>query len=102
MPMFDFRCEHCDYEWEGFVHREHHMLCPKCARFADKIFRASANIIPDDIPGGLVVENLSAAPITVYSKSELRAQARARGLVPYVQHRPEQGSDKSKHTSRWV
>lgn len=103
MKMQDFRCPECAYEAEGLVRAgEEHRVCPTCCVFMTPIYKATARVIADDIPGGLVVENLGPTPITVYSKSELRAVAASRGLMHYVQHRPEQGSDKSKFTSRWI
>lgn len=35
-------------------------------------------------------------------KSEMRAEAKRRGLVNHVEHLGTRGGDKSKHTSRWV
>lgn len=58
--------------------------------------------IPDEIPGGMTVENMGPTPLTFYSKSEWRREMKARGLVNQVRHVGVQGSDKSPHTSRWV
>lgn len=103
MPTFDFKCPECGKEWEALVWSSNpHQVCGDCGRFADKLWRSTPAIIPDDIPGGLVIDNLDKTPITVYSKSQLRAEAAARGLSQHVVHRPQQGSDKSPHTSRWI
>lgn len=57
---------------------------------------------PDSIPGGMVIENLGPKPQTFYSKSDYKAAMAAAGVRPFVRHVPEQGSDKSKVTQRWV
>jgi hypothetical protein len=66
----------------------------------------SAAVIADDIPGGIVIEHgltgPNGEPRTYYSKSEMAREAKARGLVNWVEHVPERGSDKSPFTSRWV
>jgi hypothetical protein len=60
-------------------------------------------VVDDSIPGGMTVENMGTpTPLTFYSKSEWRREMKARGLVNMVRHVPEQGSDKSAHTQRWV
>lgn len=61
------------------------------------MFNAQAN----DIPGGLTLENLGHEPVTVYSRSELKREMQARGLVEFVRHVPVPGSDKSPHTTSW-
>jgi hypothetical protein len=60
------------------------------------------NVISDSIPGGFVQENFGPTPEVFYSKKEMARRAKELGLVPFVRHVGEQGSDKSKHTSRWV
>lgn len=63
-------------------------------------------VISDDIPGGLEIRhglcNEDGSPRTYYSKSEIRTEEKRRGMVNYVRHRPPKGTDKSKHTSRWI
>lgn len=56
----------------------------------------------DDIPGGMKLENLGHEEVTVYSKSELRRELNARGLVEMVRHVPVPGTDKSPHTTSWT
>ena len=64
--------------------------------------RSTLKVISDSIPGGLVLENLGAHPVTVYSHSERRMEMAKRGLVERVRHIGENGGDKSRHTSRWI
>lgn len=65
-----------------------------------------SNVITDDIPGGVEIAhgicNEDGTPRRYYSKSSMTAEAKRRGLINYVVHRPERGSDRSPHTSRWI
>lgn len=67
---------------------------------------AAAAVIPDEIPGGIYIRhglcNPDGSPRKYYSKSEIAAEAQRRGLVNIVEHVGDKGSDKNKHTSRWV
>ena len=56
----------------------------------------------DEIPGGMVIENMSAQPEKFYSKSDWRRRMKELGLVQMVKHVPQPGSDKSPHTQRFV
>lgn len=55
----------------------------------------------DQVPGGLVVENLAPVPLRFDSHSEQRAYMKQHGIREHVRHVGDPGSDKSKHTSRW-
>lgn len=84
-------------------------LCPKCSKelqVSDWPWcphqRGSFNAQANDIPGGLTLENLGHEPVTVYSRSELKRELKARGLVEFVRHVPVPGSDKSPHTTSWT
>lgn len=63
-------------------------------------------VIDDSIPGGLVIRhglcNEDGTPRRYDSKSEIALEAKRRGMVNYVRHQPPKGTDKSRHTSRWV
>jgi hypothetical protein len=60
------------------------------------------NVISDEFVGGFVQENFGHKPETFYSKSEMARRAKELGLQPFVRHVGEQGSDRSKHTTRWI
>lgn len=63
-------------------------------------------VIGDDIPGGVLIHNglcnADGTPRRYYSKTEMHAEAKRRGLEQHVQHKPGPSSDKSAHTSKWV
>lgn len=56
----------------------------------------------DQVPGGLVIENLGPRPIRFDSHSEKRAYMRAHGIREFIQHVGVPGTDKSPHTQRWI
>jgi hypothetical protein len=60
----------------------------------------------DDIPGGVDIPHAicheNGTPKRYYSKSEIAKALAEKGWSNRVTHIPERGSDKSKHTTRWV
>jgi hypothetical protein len=78
--------------------------CPECGAETERVWRSSmsAGVIPDEYTKPWVAEHLGHEPVTIYSRSQLKREMDARGLQPFVRHTGEPGSDKSKHTSRWV
>ena len=59
--------------------------------------RSALRAVGDDIPGGMVLENLGHEPVTVYSHTERKAIMRARGLQEQIRWTPG-----DKYLSRWV
>lgn len=63
--------------------------------------RGANGVIPDDIPGGIEIRhgicNEDGTPRRYYSRSEMAAEAKRRGLVNTVRH-----IDGSPHTTRWI
>jgi hypothetical protein len=66
----------------------------------------NSNVIGDDIPGGLEIRhglcNEDGSPRKYYSHTEIKKEAKRRGMTNRVEHKPLKGSDKSPHTTRWV
>jgi len=106
MPLYDFRCDACATEFEHFstVAARNSVRCKGCGGSVERLYKPSA-VVSDSIPGGLVVDhvltNPDGSPAKVYSKSELKRRMAQMGYENHVEHKPEKGSDKSKHTSRW-
>lgn len=107
MPMYDRICpnkhEMIDC-WEPITIPE--VACKECGEPTERAWLSKpAAVIGDDIPGGVWMRhgvcNEDGSPRKYYSKSEIAAEAKRRGLVNYVEHRPLPGSDKSKHTTKW-
>lgn len=103
MPKYDQHCLACGKVYEIACEPFVNPPCIACRGATERIFLPGTyEIQGDEIPGGLVVENLGPEPVRVYSKSELRREVEARGLVPSVRHVGVPGSDKSPHTQRFV
>lgn len=108
MPIYDRMCEqgHKILEcYEPITYTEE-VLCKECNSPTKRtILSKPAAVIGDDIPGGIWIRhglcNEDGSPRLYYSKSEIAAEAKRRGLVNIVEHVPEQGSDKSRHTTKW-
>lgn len=106
--MVDLKCNKCEeIQRDRFVDVAE-MEPHDCGGYWEKVFlpgHATA-VHGDDIPGGIEIHNGLCNPDgsakKYYSKSEIAREAARRGLVNYVEHKPERGSDKSKHTTRWV
>lgn len=109
MPMYDRRCPACEAVmidcWEPIMAPD--VPCKECGKPTERTwFTHPASVIADEIPGGVEIRhglcNEDGSPRRYYSKSEIAAEAKRRGLTQAVRHTPEQGSDKSRHTTRWV
>lgn len=109
MPFYDKRCESCQKVemdvLEAVSTIDHVCTCGGQMKRVWIGGRVSA-VIGDDIPGGMEVRhglcNEDGSPRKYYSKSEMKREATQRGWVNHVEHIGAPGSDKSKHTSRWV
>lgn len=62
----------------------------------------NVNVIGDDIPGGMTIENLGPTPETFYTRTAWKRRMAELGVINRVEHKPLQGTDKSPHTTRWV
>jgi len=102
MPRFDQRCVTCQWEGEIWARAYEYPPCPECGGSTERIWRRSAKVVPDEFPGGLTLENLGPDPVTVYSRSELKRELKARNLEPFVRHAPLPGTDRSPHTTSWA
>jgi hypothetical protein len=105
MPVYDRRCD-CGWERaDCYEPVNYRAVCPECGVATERVWlspRSFAVHGDDQFIGGRTYENLGHEPVTVYSRAELKREMQARGLQEFVRHTGEQGSDKSKHTTRWV
>ena len=103
MPMFDYRCA-AGHIFEQFVHRRNQAVRCACGEPTEVVWLpgSAPTVIDDTIPGGRWVENLGPRPKRYDSKSDIRRDMDALGVQPKVQHIGEPGSDRSKHTTRWI
>lgn len=106
MPMYDLVCTQGHEQRDRFLKVGERPDCPECGASTSTLWEQSTNIIPDDIPGGMLIEhgicNEDGTPRRYYSKSEMAAEAARRGLTNIVEHKTPPGTDKAPHTTRWV
>lgn len=101
---YDQHCTACDWQDEILAEPFTHPPCPKCGGETARYYPigGTRHVISDEIIGGKFIENLGPQPVWVESKSQLRREIAARGLVEKVQHVGVQGSDHNPRTSRWI
>jgi hypothetical protein len=109
MPIYDRVCEdgHLVLDLYEKINTED-PICKECGKVLKRALLPgrTANVIPDEIPGGIEIRhglcNPDGSPKRYYSKSEIAAEAKRRGLTNIVEHRTPPGSDKAPHTVRWI
>lgn len=114
MKMIDARCQACGWERNDFLLRLDGVIkaCDECYGPMERILRETghrtAHIHGDDIPGGMLIKNgicnEDGTAKRYYTFSAMREAAKAKGLINRVEHEPDpqSGSDKSKHTQRFI
>lgn len=112
--MYDRRCESCGIVLEDCLEPTPKSAPIPCACGGEFVrtqatgkFHKASGIIPDGIPGGVVIRNgicyPDGTPRRFDSHSEMRRAARELGVHSQVRHMPnDPGSDKNPHTTRWV
>jgi hypothetical protein len=112
--MIDARCTACSKERLDFLLRDDNIIapCADCGQPLERIFLESghgtATVHQDSYEGGIYIKHglchPDGTPKRYDSRSEIRRAEKERGYTNVVEHSPHPttGSDKSKHTSRWV
>jgi len=102
MPRYDYVCQACGQEFLNvYLGAGQHPSCAICGGPTEYLWRQSARVHGDDIPGGMTIENLGHQPETFYSWSDWRRRVKELKLVNKVEHKPVPGTDKSPHTQSW-
>lgn len=102
MPTYDISCPKCGESERMSTMSGRGAPCDKCGSAVEVVYRPNHRTYSqDDIPGGLVIENLGREPVTVYSHTERLALAKERGLQEFIRHAPDPGSSRSKWTTNW-
>lgn len=111
MKLVDARCPKCGHiSIDVFLQTadQPYPDCPTCQMPMERVYlpNSTGHVHGDEIPGGILIKNglchADGSPRRFYSHSEIRKEAERRGLVNVVEHAPPRGSDKSRHTTRWV
>lgn len=102
MPLFDVRCPSCgEIATDRLVWHGQLPACASCGGPTEKL-PSLPHMVPDTVPGGFTVEHMADRPLTFDSTSAWKREMAKRGLVNKVRHTPPPGTDKSKHTTRWI
>lgn len=84
MPIYDLVCPAGHEQLDAYLKLGERPPCPVCGKATATLWRASANVIPDDIPGGILINhgicNDDGTPKRYYTKSSMLAAAAAKGL----------------------
>lgn len=109
MPMFDRKCPICALvHFDRLEPAENPPVvpCEGCGAPTERVWlmgRANS-VIGDEcdvwVRHGLC--NADGTPRHFDSKIAMAKEAKARGLVNHVTHQPGRGTDKSRHTVRWI
>lgn len=100
MPLYDYRCDACGAAIERYspVETRNQQDCA-CGAPLTKVMLPSA-VIDDSIYEWN--ENAGPDPVLFTSRAERRLYLKQHNLVEFVRHVGEPGSDRSKHTTRWI
>ena len=107
MPIFDRTCDACGEAmidcFEPVTPPD--VPCRKCGAATRRTwFAKPSNVISDecDVTVYHGICNPDGTPRRYRSKQEMREEAARRGMTNHVVHMGSKGSDKSRHTSRWI
>lgn len=112
MKMLDAQCGACGALRLDFLVRDDGVIAPcACGGVLERVVlpnTMNGAVHGDDIPGGLLIKhglcNPDGTPKRYDTHSSIRKAAEAAGYTNYVTHTGDhiKGSDKSKHTVRWI
>lgn len=108
MPIYDRKCQACGhvtYDRYELINTDA-PVCD-CGGLTERVWLGKSNsIIADEIPGGVLIQHGicwdDGSPRRYTSKSEMARVAKEKGLTNLVRHVGSNGTDKSRHTVRWV
>lgn len=84
MPRHDHECRGCGKVFEQVVCWDDKLVICSCGQTADRVYRKNSPSVQDDtLTGGARwMHNLGHDPVWVETKTQLRNEMSARGLVP--------------------
>lgn len=103
MPTYRLSCENCGKEWDrSCTISKRNEPCDDCGSEVVQVYVPNGFMtFQDDIPGGMMIENLGPVPVKIYSHTERKNIMKQRKLVEMVRHTGVPGSDRSPHTISW-
>lgn len=109
MPMYDIECTQCKQQ-QVDVYEPIDAPVVSCACGGQMVrapwlsAKSSSHVQSDEcdiwVKHGIC--NPDGSPRHYTSKARMKREAEKRGLMNYVVHTPPPGSDRSKHTVRWI
>lgn len=107
MPFYDLTCKNEHKQYNLYLNVGERPPCPTCGENTETLWENASSVAGDDIPGGIWVKHGLCDPETgtprkYYSKSEMAAEAKRRGLINRVEHVCEPGTDKNRNTVKWI
>ena len=104
MPLHDKRCVECRKELvDVYETSERKVDRCECGGSLENLYRPN-NVIGDEIDVYIkhALCHPDGTPRRFRSREELKRAEKASGYCNHVEHLGSRGSDKSKHTQRWV
>lgn len=106
MPLFDRRCPACLRQQIDCLEPSTPpiVLC-ECGQETERVWLSKAPFVIGDEIDISVRHGLCHAdgtPQRFRSRQELAREAKRRGFTNFVEHHGAAGSDKSKHTQKWI
>ena len=111
MKMIDVKCPQCDTVKTDVLLRPSDAPFPLCLQCGERTERThtpgtSHGIVPDGIPGGILIQNglchADGTPRRFDSRTDIARHAKETKWGNVVEHKGSAGSDKSKHTQRFI
>jgi len=113
MPMYDRECDQCHTQTLEVLEpiNTPNWHC-QCGGVVKRVILGGTALNPRK-PHGVIGDecdvwvqhglcNADGSPQHFTSRQEMSREAARRGLTNYVTHQPGKGTDKSKHTVRWI
>lgn len=107
MPVHDFRCEQCAKRYLDVFHHDLNptRTCVECGGVCVHLWTGKASGVQSDecdVWAKHGICNDDGTPRHYRFKSEMKAEAKRRGLEQHVVHKGGKEGDRSPHTSRWI
>lgn len=103
--MYDMKCGTCGAIFDLYVRTGEIRTCTCGGALTKALLPGKANaVIGDECDVWIkhALCNADGSPRRYTSKTEIAKEAAKRGWTNHVEHMPAPGTDKNRHTTRWV